>query len=53
MEGYAIAKVGMMFNKPTTLIKYASDMADEDAPQTWEQNQADGAELFLDLLKEV
>ena len=53
MEGYAIAKVGKMFNKPTTLIKYASDMADEDAPKTWEKNQADGAELFLDLLKAV
>lgn len=53
MEGYAIAKVGQTFGKPTTLIKYASDMADEDAPKTWEQNQADGAELFLKLLEDI
>lgn len=53
MEGYAIAKVGKMFSKPTTIIKYVSDMANEDAPQTWTENQAEGAELFLDLLKAV
>lgn len=53
MEGYAIAKVGKMFSKPTTIIKYASDMADKDAPKTWEENQSNGADLFLDLFKEA
>ena len=52
MEGYAIAKVGKMFNCPTTIIKYVTDMADEDAADHWAENQAAGAELLLDLLKE-
>jgi len=52
MEGYAIAKVAKHFNKPVTLLKYGSDMADENASHTWEENQAAGAELFLNLLKE-
>ena len=53
MEGYAIAKVGRMFSKPTTLFKYASDMADEEAPKTWVENQADGAISFLELLEKL
>ena len=48
MEGYAIAKVGKMFNCPTTIIKYVTDMADEDAADHWAENQAAGAELLLD-----
>lgn len=50
MEGYAIAKTGLAFGKKVTLIKYASDFADEDAAETWQKNQANGAQKFLDLL---
>lgn len=53
MEGYAIAKVGKIFSKPTMLLKYASDMADADAPKTWQDNQGKGAGMFLELLKQI
>jgi len=51
MEGYAIAKVCKHFSKSLLMLKYGSDMADSDAAKTWEENQADGAELFLEQLK--
>lgn len=50
MEGYAIAKVAGMFNKPCIILKYASDLADEDAPEIWHINQAKGKDLFLNWL---
>ena len=53
MEGYAIAKVAKHFGKPCLMLKYGSDMADEDAPKTWEENQAAGAEAFLNYLDEI
>jgi len=53
MEGYAIAKVAKHFSKPVMLVKYGSDMADKDASKTWEENQADGAELFIELLRQI
>jgi adenosylhomocysteine nucleosidase len=52
MEGYAIAKVAGVLNKPIYIMKYASDMADENAAADWEANQSKGAELFLKYLKE-
>lgn len=51
MEGYAIAKVCGMFNKPVAIYKYASDLADADAAEAWQENQASGLEKFLDRLK--
>ena len=53
MEGYAIAKVAGMFNKPIIMLKYASDMADDKAPEEWQKNQADGLGLFLDYIKDI
>lgn len=53
MEGYAIAKVGKTFNKPTTLIKYVTDLADENASKDWQERQGEGAKMLLDLLKDV
>jgi len=52
MEGYAIAKVAGAFQKPVIIMKYASDMADENAATDWEANRAKGAKLFLEYLKE-
>jgi adenosylhomocysteine nucleosidase len=51
MEGYAIAKVAKHFGKPCLMLKYGSDMADADAPKTWEENQANGAQEFLKYLR--
>lgn len=50
MEGYAIAKVSAHYEKPLLMLKYGSDMADDDAAKTWEENQADGAQEFLKYL---
>jgi adenosylhomocysteine nucleosidase len=53
MEGYAIAKVSRHMNKPCLMLKYGSDFADENAADTWEQNQANGAALFLDYMNNL
>lgn len=53
MEGYAIAKVAGMFNKPCILLKYASDLADDKAPEDWEANQANGKDMFLAWLDDM
>ena len=53
MEGYAIAKVCKHFEKSLLMLKYGSDMADSDAAKTWEENQADGAELFIAKCKDL
>ena len=53
MEGYAIAKVAAVFNKKIRIVKYASDFADENAAEEWEANQSKGAELFLELFKDM
>jgi adenosylhomocysteine nucleosidase len=51
MEGYAIAKVAAHMGKPVVLLKYGSDFADESAANDWEANQSNGAELFLEWIK--
>lgn len=53
MEGYAIAKVAGMFNKPCIMLKYGSDMANESAPEEWQANQANGLSLFMDFIKDL
>tara|TARA_B100000035_G_C21034582_1_gene570178 strand:- start:372 stop:953 length:582 start_codon:yes stop_codon:yes gene_type:complete len=53
MEGYAIAKVAGMFNKPCIMLKYASDLADEKAPEDWQANQAKGKDMFLTWLDDM
>jgi len=53
MEGYAIAKVAGMFNKPCIMLKYASDLANESAPEEWEKNQANGKDKFLAWLEDM
>lgn len=53
MEGYAIAKVSGMFNKPCMMLKYASDLANESAPEEWEANQAKGKDMFLKWLDDL
>ena len=50
MEAYAIAKVCCKFNIPFTCMKYASDFADSNAADHWQENVANGKELFLDWL---
>lgn len=51
MEGYAIAKICGVFNKPVIIYKYASDFADESAAEDWEKNVANGVDAFLEQLK--
>jgi len=53
MEGYAIAKVAKKFNKPCVMLKYGSDFADEKAPEEWEANQAQGADMFIETIKGI
>ena len=53
MEGYAIAKVAKHFGKPCLMLKYGSDMADENAAEEWQANQANGAKAFLDYLNSL
>ena len=50
MEAYAIAKVCKMFGKPFQCYKYLSDFADENAAEHWNENVANGAEKFLEIL---
>jgi len=53
MEGYAIAKTAGMFNKPCIMLKYASDLADEQSPEEWQANQAKGKDMFLAWLSDM
>ena len=53
MEGYAIAKVAGMFNKPCIMLKYASDLADDKATNEWQANQAKGKDMFLKWLDDL
>jgi adenosylhomocysteine nucleosidase len=53
MEGYAIAKVAGMFNKPCMILKYATDLADENAADHWKENQANGKDMFLKWLDDL
>lgn len=51
MEAYAIAKVCAMEGVEFECWKWISDFADENAAETWEENQSAGANAFLDLVK--
>lgn len=51
MEAYAIAKVCRHLAVPFYCVKYASDFADENAAEHWQDNVAKGAELFREWLK--
>ena len=51
MESYGIAKVCKHFNKPFICYKYVKDFADENAADSWENNQAKGAGAFLEMCK--
>lgn len=53
MEAYAIAKVAKHFHKPCLVLKYGSDFADDNAANEWQENQAKGAELFIDFLDQL
>lgn len=53
MEGYAIAKVAKHFGKACLMLKYGSDMADEDAAAEWEANQAKGAAAFYQYIDDL
>jgi len=47
MEAYGIAKVCRHFNKGFICYKYISDLADENAAETWVENQSKGADAFI------
>lgn len=51
MEAFAIAKICAMEGIEFECYKWVSDFADENAAETWEQNQAEGAQAISDLLK--
>ncbi|OUX06158.1 MAG: hypothetical protein CBE00_08425 [Planctomycetaceae bacterium TMED240] len=51
MEAYAIAKCCALEAVEFECYKWISDFADENAAETWEQNQADGADAFLNMVK--
>lgn len=53
MEGYAIAKIAKHFHKPCLILKYGSDMADENAAEEWEANQAKGADMFIEYMENL
>ena len=51
MEAYGIAKICAKEQIDFECYKYITDFADEDAMKDWEQNQANGAEAFLNIVK--
>lgn len=46
MEAYALARVCREFGVGFRCFKYISDMADENAPKTWENNIQNGQKFF-------
>jgi adenosylhomocysteine nucleosidase len=50
MEGYAIAKVALMWSIPCEIYKFVSDHADNDAIDTWQENVSKGGKLFAEYL---
>jgi len=50
MEAYAIAKVCKHLAVPFYCVKYASDFADADAAEHWQDNVNKGANLFKEWL---
>ena len=53
MELFAIAHVCQRHSLPWRAFKFITDDADEFAADHWQQNIADGEELFWDVLKKV
>ena len=51
MESYAIAKVCNKLAVPFYCVKYASDFADENAAEHWQDNVDKGAAAFKEWLK--
>ena len=51
MEGWALAYVAREYGIKFRAFKYISDMADENAMEDWSANVANGAELFLERLR--
>ena len=53
MEAYAIGKAANSMGIDFECYKYVSDFADEDAAETWQQNVANGATMFMEMLNDV
>jgi adenosylhomocysteine nucleosidase len=51
MEAYAIAKICALEGVEFECLKWISDFADEDAAETWEQNQSDGIHAMMAYIK--
>ena len=47
MEAYAIAKICGLYGITFTCYKWVSDYADENAAETWVENQSAGAKAFI------
>jgi len=52
MEAYALAKSCKRFKAKFTCVKYASDFADENAADHWAENVSNGADKFIEWLKQ-
>ena len=53
MEAYAIGKAANSMGIDFECYKYVSDFADEEAAETWQQNVANGATMFMEMLNDV
>ena len=51
MEGYAIVKVAGPFNKPIVMVKWASDFADDKAPEEWQKTPSRWCRNFYGISK--
>lgn len=52
MEAFAIAKVCISEGVEFICLKWVSDFADENAAESWEQNQSDGKDAMMRWLEE-
>lgn len=50
MEAYGIVKTAQRFGKNVHILKFGSDLADENAADNWVSNCAKGEKLFLEWL---
>ena len=53
MEAYALARVCKDFGVNFRCFKYISDMADENAPKTWQKNIQNGQKIFQKRLTDL
>ena len=53
MEAYALARVCKDFGVNFRCFKYISDMADENAPKTWQKNVQTGQKIFQKRLTDL